>query len=128
MAALYRLCLDNALFLPSFPISDMSNLELEKAAMGPRRWIEFCDAFENQHHNDPGAILRARSTRVINDSLPTGVDYYATNTEFYIVPGGRYVVSYSFRHISRGPEATLCSRNTKDIFGMVLTILPINSV
>ena len=33
-AALHRVCLDNAIFLLSFPISDMSILEIEKAAMG----------------------------------------------------------------------------------------------
>ena len=93
MAALHRVCLDNALFLPSFPISDMSDLELEKAATGPRRWIELCGAFEKRHLNDPGAILRPRTTRVINDSFATKIDYNIT--EFFIVPGGRYAVSYS---------------------------------
>ena len=40
-SALHRICLDNALFLPSFPIPlDMSDLELEQAAMAPHRWIE----------------------------------------------------------------------------------------
>ena len=77
----------------------MSDLELEKAAMGPRRWIELCCAFEKQLLDDPGAILRPRSTRIINDSLPTGVDYYETY-HFFVVPGGRYVVIYSFNHIS----------------------------
>ena len=57
VAALHRVCLDNTLFLPSFPISGMSDLEIEKAAMGPRMWIEFCSTLEKQHHNDPCAIL-----------------------------------------------------------------------
>ena len=30
----------------------MSDLELEKAAMAPRRWIEFCGAFEKRYLND----------------------------------------------------------------------------
>jgi hypothetical protein len=46
VAALHRICLDNTLFLPSFPIPDMSDLELERAAMAPRRWIELCGAFQ----------------------------------------------------------------------------------
>ena len=99
VAALHRVCLDNALFLPSFPISDMSDLELEKAAMGPRRWIELCGAFEKQVLNYPDAILRPRSTRIINDSLVTGVNYYE-DAQFFMVPGGRYVVNYSLHHIS----------------------------
>ena len=66
----------------------MSDLEIEKAAMGPRRWIELRAAFENQHLNDPGAILYPRSTRYINDSLATRV--YGNS---FLVPGGRYLVS-----------------------------------
>jgi hypothetical protein len=93
MAALHRVCLDNTLFLPSFPISDMSDLELEKAAMAPRRWIELCRAFEKRHLNDPGAILHPRATRIINDSFATEVNY--DTTDFFIVPGGRYLVSSS---------------------------------
>ena len=93
VAALHRVCLDNTLFLPSFPISDMSDLEIEKAAMGPRRWIELCGAFEKQHLNDPRALLCPRATRIINDSLVTDVDY--GNTRIFIVPGGRYLVIYS---------------------------------
>ena len=34
-----------------------------------------------------------RATRIINNSLVTGIDYFAT--EFFIVPGGRYVVGSS---------------------------------
>ena len=98
VAALHRVCLDNTLFLPSFPISDMSDLDIEKAAMGPRRWIEFCVAFEKQHLNDPGAVLSPRSTRIINDSFATEVDY--GDTLFFIVPGGRYLVSFSSKDIS----------------------------
>ena len=90
MAALRRVCLDNTLFLPSFPISDMSDLELENAAMAPRRWIELCGAFERQHLNDPGARLSPRATRIIN----TTEDYYII-ADIFIVPGGRYLVNSS---------------------------------
>ena len=90
VAALHRVCLENTLFLPSFPLSDMSNLEIEKAAMGPRRWIELCGAFEKQHPNDDGVILRPRATRIINDLLDTYI-----HCKLFIVPGGRYLVSSS---------------------------------
>jgi hypothetical protein len=68
----------------------MSDLELEKTAMGPRRWIELCGAFEKQHHTDPGAKLTPRATRVIDHSLTSEVNF--VTTEFFIVPGGRYLV------------------------------------
>ena len=94
VAALHRVCLENALFLPSFPISDMSNLELEKSAMAPRRWIELCGTFKQPKSvSDPGAILRPRATRIIDGSFPTEVNY--DDTEISIVPSGRYLLSYS---------------------------------
>ena len=92
VAALHRVCLDNTLFLPSFPISDMSDLEIEKAAMGPRRWIELCAAFEKQHFNDPEAIIHPRATRIIKE-VQDAID-------LFIVPGGRYVVCRSPKSIS----------------------------
>jgi hypothetical protein len=95
VAALHRVCLENTLFLPSFPISDMSNQEIEKAAMGPRRWIELCGAFEKQHLNYYGVILRPRATRIISDLLDNCI-----NCAFFIVPGGRYLVSSSSESIS----------------------------
>ena len=72
----------------------MSDRELEKAAMAPRRWIELCSAFEKQHLYDPGAILHPRGTRFINDLLAT------SSTEIFIVPGGRYLVTSSPNDIS----------------------------
>ena len=84
MTALHRVCLDNSLFLPSFPIPDMSDLELERAAMAPRRWIELCSAFEKQHYNDSSEMLHQRKTTKI---------FEETANSFFIVPGGRYLVT-----------------------------------
>jgi hypothetical protein len=85
VAALRRVCLDNILFLPSFPIPDMSDLELERAAMGPRRWLELCGAFQMQHHsNDSIEMLHPRTSRIIE---------HGDSSHFFIVPGGRYLVS-----------------------------------
>ena len=98
MAALHRVCVENTLFLPSFPISDMSDLEIERAAMGPRRWIELCSAFEKQDLNDNGIMLRPRTTRIINDLFSTETNHDIT--DFFIVPGGRYLVSSSPGSIS----------------------------
>ena len=98
VAALHRVCFDNTLFLPSFPISDMSDLEIENAAMGPRRWIELCSAYEKQILNNPASILYPRTTRIIDHLFATEVDY-ETN-DFFIVPGGRYLVKSSPDNIS----------------------------
>ncbi|KAF8805718.1 hypothetical protein BYT27DRAFT_7142220 [Phlegmacium glaucopus] len=92
--ALRRVCHDNTLFLPSFPIPDMTVLELEHAAMVPRRWIELCAAFQKQHPNDSGAKLCSRTTRIIDNPLAAMVD-----TEIFIVPGGRYLISHSYTGI-----------------------------
>ena len=59
----------------------MSDLELEKSAMALPRWIELCDAFEKQHINDPGAILRPRTTRVIKGSFATGINYNSSSCQ-----------------------------------------------
>ena len=66
----------------------MSNLELERAAMAPRRWIELCTSrgvIENleQPFNDFNEMPYSR-TRIIKDTLADGI--------LYIVPGGRYLV------------------------------------
>jgi hypothetical protein len=89
MAVLYRVCLDNGLFLPSFPIPEMSDLELERAAMGPHRWIELCGAFQMQHSNDTSEMLPPRTTRIIRDKD----DMF---DEIFIVPGGRYLVTVGY--------------------------------
>ena len=82
MSVLHRVCIDNTLFLPSFPIPDMSDLELERAAMAPHRWIKLCGAFQRQHYNDVSKILRPR-TRYVKGIV----------SSICIVPGGRYMVT-----------------------------------
>ena len=76
----------------------MSDLEIEKAAMGPRRWINLCGAYEKRHLNNPDSdefeILCPRSTRTINE-FPT-----ETYTQFFFVPGGRYLVRLTHVGIS----------------------------
>ena len=74
----------------------MSDFELENAAMGPRRWIELCGAFEKQHLYDgePDPILYPQTTRLINDSDPIATEVNYFNTVFFIVPGGRYLVRF----------------------------------
>ena len=95
VAALHRICLDNTLFLPSFPIHDMSNLELERAATAPHRWIELYDAFKKQDSGDPGAILCPRTTRLIMD-VTTGMQ---PMPYIFLVPGGRYMVVATIKRL-----------------------------
>jgi hypothetical protein len=64
----------------------MSDLELERAAMAPRRWIELCVAFQKQHSNEYSEMLHPRTTRIIKE---LEVD----DSRYFIVPGGRYLVT-----------------------------------
>ena len=82
------MCLHNSLFLPTFPINDMSDVELEQAALAPHRWISLCSTFAKQHANDSDAVLRPSKKRIIRNP-------YWSETKIFLVPGGRYLVSYS---------------------------------
>ena len=64
----------------------MSDLELERAAMAPRKWIELCCAFQNQHSDDSREMLHPRTTRFIEDIKNMA-------NSLFIVPGGRYLVT-----------------------------------
>ena len=76
----------------------MSDLEIEKAAMGPRRWIELCGAYEKRHLNGSATTLCPRATRIIDHLFVTEVDY--GSTDLFMVPGGRFLVSSSHNDIS----------------------------
>jgi hypothetical protein len=93
LAVLHRVCLENTLYLPSFPISDMSDLELEQAAIAPHRWIELCGALKKQHPGDPGAMLYPRTTRIIRDVVMPPMPY------LFLVPGGRYLVVAAIKRL-----------------------------
>ena len=90
--------MDNTLFLPSFPISDMSDLELERSAMAPRRWIELCNAFKKRHLSDFGS-LPLRPARNINLPVIPNTQWQR-RTKLFLVPGGRYLVSSSLLALS----------------------------
>ena len=87
VTALQRVCLVNALFLPSFPICDMSDLELERAAIAPCRWIELCGTFLKQRSDDFSEMLHLRTTRIIKDNMVKSL---------HIVPGGRFLVTAGY--------------------------------
>lgn len=88
VATLFRVYLDNTLFLPRFPIPVMtrSDLELERAAMASRRWIELSGVFQKQHSNEfsdsESMVLHIRTSRIINEEVALSI--------ISMVPGGRY--------------------------------------
>ena len=64
----------------------MSDLELERAAMGPRRWIELCGALQKEDATASEKLLPQRIRMI--ESHGAGI-----SQQFYIVPGGRYMVT-----------------------------------
>ena len=70
----------------------MSDVELEQAALGPHRWISLCSTFAKQHRNDSDAVLRPLKKRIIRNP-------HSFDANIFLVPGGRYLVSYSFDRI-----------------------------
>ena len=60
----------------------MSDLELERAAMAPRRWIELCGALR-KHSSDSSEMLQPRTIRNLKSAAGS----------LFIVPGGRYLVT-----------------------------------
>ena len=63
----------------------MSDAEVEQAALAPHRWISLYSTFAKHH---PNHLLRPSTKRIIRhpDSF---------QTEIFLVPGGRYLVSCS---------------------------------
>jgi len=90
IGALNRTCRHNSLFLPSFPIPDMSLLELERAATAPSRWI----MLSSSKNRNPNKLLPSRTTRITNNSIPFTLDDLALQN-LYLVPGGRYLLASS---------------------------------
>jgi hypothetical protein len=99
--ALHRTCHHHSLFLPTFPIPDMSVSELERAATAPFRWI----ALSSSKNRNPDALLPSRTTRIIRNPIPSTVNdsqglehldfRYRQLINMYLVPGGRYLVASS---------------------------------
>ena len=103
--ALHRVCLDNSLFLPSFPTPDMSDLELEQVAIAPHRWIKLSDTFVHEYSGDPGEILYPQTTRIFRNVAMRHMRHNSTHVRhmrhmrhmwsmpyLFLVPGGRYLV------------------------------------
>ena len=61
----------------------MSDLELERATMAPRRWIELCCEFHEEDSYEYDEMLYPRTTRIFEQAA----------NYLFIVPGGRYLVA-----------------------------------
>jgi len=92
---LNRLCRENLLFRPTFPIHDMSVVELERAATAPLRWI----ALSSSEARDNDGCLPSRATRRLKHPTQSMMDRLKITSIFrschgrpYLVPGGRYLV------------------------------------
>ena len=78
----------------------MSDLELERSAMAPRRWIELCNTFKKKYLNDFGT-LPLRPARNINlNALNATPKHDHARTQLFLVPGGRYLVTSSPEDLS----------------------------
>ncbi|KAF8800147.1 hypothetical protein BYT27DRAFT_7200661 [Phlegmacium glaucopus] len=111
---LNRVCHENLLFLPTFPIAAMSVSQLEHAATAPLRWIALSSS--KDRNNDE--VLHPRGTRVIENSLTSmmkALQFHDLQTgrhfsSLYLVPGGRYLVTsgpnclgvWDLRYVSDG--------------------------
>ncbi|KAF5338877.1 hypothetical protein D9611_008794 [Ephemerocybe angulata] len=82
---LHDVCHRHSIFLPSYPIDDMSLTELQRAALGPYRWARLLKRKANPS-------IRTESTRLLKplkeNNHPLGV---APNSLQFLVPGGRFL-------------------------------------
>ncbi|KAF8156985.1 hypothetical protein B0H34DRAFT_480094 [Crassisporium funariophilum] len=84
-AALERVCYQNDVYFPSFPVSDMSRIELEYASMAPKRWAGLFSA--SQERTLPAA--RSRRWTTFADGSREGLIVH----KIYLIPGGRFLVT-----------------------------------
>ncbi|KAF5311723.1 hypothetical protein D9611_009453 [Ephemerocybe angulata] len=92
---LYALCHRHCLFIPSYPIDDMTTMELQRAALGPRRWEELLNA-----NGSPVADIRKMSMlRPVNmrEHYTLGAN---TGSKHFLVPGGRFLVTATFDSVT----------------------------
>ena len=97
IGALNRICHQNLLFRPTFPVHDMSVAELERAATAPFRWV----ALSFSEDRNGNGCLPTRTTRILKNPTQSMIDYLQlprrtegifTFYRPYLVPGGRFLV------------------------------------
>ena len=93
MDTLRRICAEDSIFGPTFPLTKMSPLELEYAATGTQRLYKSI----KDRGSTPLAPLSARVLRppdAINIKLRHG--FPGNFRETYLTPGGRFLVTMSW--------------------------------
>ncbi|KAF8196100.1 hypothetical protein BJ912DRAFT_956313 [Pholiota molesta] len=102
---LRQICLANAVFLPTFPLDEMSLAELEHAAIAPYKWLALASARDgsasrtalNTHRMRFLSPLAAES--LDSDEMDTAEEDDFEVRSLFLVPGGRYLVTFAWRWI-----------------------------
>lgn len=84
--ALMRMCFKNCAITHSFPVSKMSRLELEYAAMGPERLV----AAMTKAHSQQLTFLPPSKVHM---PLRPSTFLSSLCTQIFLVPGGRYLLT-----------------------------------
>ncbi|KAF8156063.1 hypothetical protein B0H34DRAFT_519878 [Crassisporium funariophilum] len=95
--AMNRMCMDNEVFRPTFPVSSMSILQLEYATTITRRWMT--SACNGSKKNAEGRWRRIRHTP-ITEVVHPDINEPGRFSSVYLVPGGRYLVSFAQRWLA----------------------------
>ncbi|KAF5329988.1 hypothetical protein D9611_010420 [Ephemerocybe angulata] len=113
MNLLKAMCMEYDLFLPSYPIDEMSATQLRRAALGPHLWTQRV----YKHAVSPNVSLHDLGTNVL-PPVSTIPFYGRLKYELrrHLVPGGRFLITCDAEHSDRDPRAT---RDT-DIFTLKL--------
>ncbi|KIM42307.1 hypothetical protein M413DRAFT_10483 [Hebeloma cylindrosporum] len=82
MKAVTRMCEENTALPSSFPIPDMSLLELEYASLGVTRWKKLVIDAQNEGQ---GSLSAVRDISLGNDDIQSA--------QPYLVPGGRFLLT-----------------------------------
>ncbi|KAF9479325.1 hypothetical protein BDN70DRAFT_932655 [Pholiota conissans] len=102
--ALRQICLANAIFLPTFPLDEMTVPELEHAAMAPYKWLALGYVGDGSGTRTSVGTHRIRNLSPVEASLhsdemdPPEEDDFEVRSLF-LVPGGRFLVTFSWRWI-----------------------------
>ncbi|KAF8189349.1 hypothetical protein BJ912DRAFT_379127 [Pholiota molesta] len=95
--ALKKMCLENTVYLHSYPVADMSIPELEYAASTPERWNRYIRKHKGEKDFTPSPLMR---TLLNPDDYwhPSNLAHsltFAILEQLYLVPGGRFLVTLS---------------------------------
>jgi hypothetical protein len=84
MNALHRICIRHGIFAPTFPVADMTVLQLEHSATSPMRLLA------RIRRDLPTGSIQPVCTRMLT-KLPAASAFHDT----FLVPGGRFLITRS---------------------------------